>query len=313
MSMMIRNRQLLNLHVCTLCPRDCHADRISGKHGYCLTGDGYSIGAVCAHRGEEPVISGKRGICNVFFAHCNLQCIYCQNWEISRNRNTCVQHAIKLDQLLDRIEVVLGSDVNRIGFVTPSHCIAQMLAVVEGLTARGHTPVYVYNTNAYDRVETLRELEDVVDVYLPDLKYMDGRLSQEYSDCPDYPQVASSALKEMWRQKGAQLHTDDSGLATRGLVIRHLVLPGQVDNSKKVLRFIAEELSVNVHVSLMSQYYPTEAVRHHPDLGRTLLEEEYQEAVDEFHRLGFHRGWVQEFSSSTFYRPSFAQRHPFEG
>jgi putative pyruvate formate lyase activating enzyme len=264
------------------------------------------------HRGEEPVISGKRGICNVFFTRCNMQCLYCQNYDISRIRGAIVEYHLELSELTDRIEACLDAGCKAVGFVSPSHVLPQVKAIMSALKARGRNPVYVYNSNGYDRVEAVRSLEGMIDVYLPDLKYMEAYLAREYSDAPDYPEVAAKAVKEMYRQKGAEIRLDDEGLIESGLIIRHLVLPGQVENSKAVLRFIAEELSLDVYISLMAQYYPTPAVAEHPLLGRCLTPDEYEEVLEEFERQGFYRGFMQEIASAHHYRPDFHRTHPFE-
>jgi len=161
-------------------------------------------------------------------------------------------------------------------------------------------------------VMTLQRLEGLVDVYLPDMKYMEPELGSRYSGASDYPEVATAALKEMFLQKGADIDLDSDELITSGMIVRHLVLPGHVGNSKKVLRFIAEELSPDVHISLMAQYWPTPKVRSHPNLSRRITQEEYDEVLDEFDRLGFWRGWVQELESADTYRPDFSKDHPFE-
>ncbi len=300
------------LRTCVECPHECKADRASAKLGVCKSGTGFSVGSICAHRGEEPVISGPDGICNIFFTRCNVQCVYCQNWQISRTKADIAESRYDLADVIDQIERSLDSGCQAVGFVSPSHYIPQVRVIINALKARGRDPIFVYNTSGYDKAETIRSFEDSVHVYLPDLKYMDNRLAKAYSDTGDYVEHATAALKEMFRQKGANIYCDDHGRIQFGMVIRHLVLPGQVENSKAVLRWIAEELSPNVHISLMSQYHPTPAVAAHPELGRTLRAEEYQEVLDEFQRLGFHRGWVQELSSPQAYRPDFTFDHPFE-
>lgn len=297
---------------CNYCPRSCDADRSSGDLGWCQCGEGFYISSICAHRGEEPVLSGEAGICNIFFSHCNMQCVYCQNYQISDNKNDIGQTEMTLDQVLSSTESILDRGSKAVGFVSVSHFIPQIRAIMSGLKARGRTPVYVYNSNGYDKVETIESLEDEIDVYLPDLKYLDDALARKYSRAPGYVAAATGAVREMFRQKGANIDLDAEDLITRGMIIRHLVLPGQVENSKAVLRFIAEELSPNVHISLMSQYYPTPRVTDDPDLGRELYREEYDEVVAEFERLGFHRGFVQQMSSSSNYIPDFLKDHPFE-
>jgi len=297
---------------CALCPRKCGAERSAGSLGYCRTGTGIRVGAICVHRGEEPPIRGPHGIANVFFTHCNMQCVFCQNYQISRNQGPIIEHALTLDQAVQRIEAALGRGVGAVGFVSPSHCIPQMKALIAALRGRQPRPAFVMNTNAYDTVETLTSLDGLVDAYLPDLKYMDGELAGRLSDAPDYPAVAAEALREMFRQKGSRLAVADSGYIESGLIIRHLVLPGHVENSKRCLRWLADTLSTDLHLSLMAQYRPTPAVAGDPDLGRCLRPDEYQEVLDEFHRLGFYRGWTQALASPDAYHPDFALSHPFE-
>jgi putative pyruvate formate lyase activating enzyme len=300
------------LRDCVCCPRECHARRLDGEFGYCRSGADFSVGAICVHRGEEPVLGAERGICNIFFTRCNLQCRYCQNRQISRNRGEILEHHLRFEEVLACIEQVLEAGTRHVGFVSPSHCIPQMKALIGALENRRPRPVFVMNTNGYDKAEVLRSLEGRVDVYLPDLKYMDSALAARASDAADYPEIAAAALREMYRQKGAYLLLDAGGRAESGLIIRHLVLPGQVENSKRCLRFIAEELSPSVHVSLLAQYQPTPEVAGDPDLGRRLRPEEYAEVVEELERLGFYRGWTQELTSAGHYAPDFAQSHPFE-
>ena len=304
--------EISELADCALCPRECHANRIAGPLGWCRADAGFSISSICIHRGEEPAVSGRDGICNIFFTNCNLQCTYCQNWQISDNRIDHSRNKTGLGEVTGKIIEILGKGIKRVGFVSPSHYIPQMLAIIGEVEKRGYKPFWVYNSNGYDKAETLKRLEGIIDVYLPDLKYLDSTLSASYSKAADYPEVAVKALKEMFRQKGSVLHTDTEGQAESGIIVRHLVLPGEVENSRKVLQFIAGELSPRLHVSLMAQYYPTPAVACHPRLGRTVTPEEYGQVTDELERLGMHNGWVQELGSHGHYRPDFRRDHPFE-
>lgn len=305
-------KPLEELRDCAICPRACHADRESSELGYCKAGVDFAVDTIFAHRGEEPVISGKYGIANLFFEHCNMQCAYCQNFQISDNGSPIAEHQNDIISIVRQIEALLSAGISTVGFVSPSHFIPQMKVIIDVLKARGHKPVFVFNTNGYDRKETIEQLDGVIDVYLPDLKYLDDRLALAYSDTPRYTEVVTTSIREMFRQKGSSIRMDDDGSIETGLIIRHLVLPGEVENSKAVLRFIAEELSPSVHVSLMSQYYPTPRVEHHPQLGRTVTAEEYQKALNEFERLGFYRGWVQEPGSPHHYLPDFLREQPFE-
>jgi putative pyruvate formate lyase activating enzyme len=217
-----------------------------------------------------------------------------------------------LDETVAAIVRLLDEGAEVVGFVSPSHMIEQMRSIIDALHERGYRPTIVMNTSAYDKSSVIASLAGVVDVYLPDFKYMDRSLALEFSGAWDYPDVALAALREMHRQKGSNLRLNKNGTAASGLIVRHLILPGHVENSKAVLRTIAAELSPSVHLSLMSQYYPTPAVARHPWLGRTITRGEYEEVVDELARLGFHRGWVQELESQETYRPDFSKPHPFE-
>jgi putative pyruvate formate lyase activating enzyme len=296
---------------CTLCPRNCGTDRINGEAGFCKSGAGFNISSICVHKGEEPVISGKKGICNIFFSHCNLQCIFCQNHEISNNSIYNPETNIEFDKLIERICIILDRTENIVGFVSPSHNIPQMLAIIRGLHNAGKKPIIVYNTNGYDKVETLKKLDGIVDVYLPDFKYMNGQMAKEYSGADNYPETAAKSLKEMVRQKGATVMLNENGIAESGIIVRHLVLPGSVKQSIEVLQFISEEISPDLHISLMSQYFPTNQVLNHQFLNRNLTSEEYNKVVEAFHELGFYRGWVQELESHSVFRPEFLKEEPF--
>ena len=301
-----------DLSNCTICPRDCGVNRFSKKLGYCNSDASFRIAAICAHKGEEPVISGKKGICNVFFPHCNLQCVYCQNFEISGNESRNLPDPLTFDALIDKIISVLDKTENILGFVSPSHYIPQMLAIVRAVKKTGRKPTVVYNSNGYDKVQTLRSLEGVVDVYLPDFKYSDNSLARRYSKVNDYREVAAAALKEMYRQKGSALWLNERGMAESGLILRHLVLPGAVHQSIEVLRYIAREISPNLHISLMSQYYPAGRVKIDSELNRTLIQEEYNQVKSMVAELGFHRGWIQKLTSHQSYRPDFSEDLPFK-
>jgi putative pyruvate formate lyase activating enzyme len=297
---------------CTLCPRECRVNRFDGSEGFCKTDAGLSISSICVHRGEEPVISGPSGICNIFFSGCNLRCIYCQNHEISRCGSGSGNDPETLENVLDRIAAILSEGIKAVGFVSPSHVVPQVRAIITGLRSRGIYPITVYNTNGYDKAGTLQSLSGLIDVYLPDFKYISPEIASEYSDAADYPSIALKAIKEMYYQKGSILITDMDGIASNGILLRHLVLPGHADESKKVLRTIADEISTGISISLMSQYHPTKDVSTHSVLRRTLYRYEYDSVVQEMERLGFRNGWVQDMDSYANYRPDFSKKHPFE-
>jgi len=317
----IANRQaqiLLTLKLCNLCPRHCNTDR-SVKAGWCRMDDRIHISSIVLHRGEEPPISGEKGIVNVFFPSCNMECVYCQNWEIScRGTQGTVMTS---GEVCDEIIRLLPLSENNLGFVSPTHFVPQMISIVEELRQRGHNPTIIYNTNGYELASTLRTLEGIVDVWLPDFKYSDDTLAMELSGAPRYSEYALAALKEMVHQVGTTLHTDDRGIARRGIIIRHLVLPGLVENSIGVLKLIAEQLSLNLHISLMSQYYPpgrhvaenrNSQIPNRKSIHRPITRPEYETVIEAFHALGFTRGWLQEYESHQNYRPDFSEEHPFE-
>lgn len=316
---------------CNLCPRQCNVDR-SKTPGWCKLDDRIHISSIVIHRGEEPPISGEKGIVNVFFPSCNMQCIYCQNRDISCRVTQGT--VMSRDEVCDVIIDLLPLSENNLGFVSPTHCVLQMISIVEELGKRGHNPTIIYNTNGYDLPETIRSLEGMVDVWLPDFKYSDDSLAQELSQAPGYSQYALSALKAMVHQTGTTLQTDDRGIVRRGIIIRHLVLPGSIDNSIGVLKLIAENISPNLHISLMSQYYPPDKITDNrkskieylqaetsnrkskiadrKSLHRTITRGEYEAVLESFHALGFSRGWLQDFESHLSYRPDFSRDNPFE-
>lgn len=304
---------LEQLRNCRICPRNCGADRFSPKLGYCKSDASFYISSICIHRGEEPSISGPHGICNIFFGHCNMQCVYCQNHQISINRFPDAAVRMDLREVLRQILYCLNAGCHGVGFVSPSHFVPQVKIIVEALRRMNVQAVTVYNTNGYDKVETIRELEPYIDVYLPDFKYAEAELARRYSDAENYPEVALAALKEMYYQRGSTLLLDENDeVAVRGILVRHLVLPGHVRNSIEVLRLIAWEISPSLSISLMSQYHPTPYVPASSPINRTLYEEEYRQVVEEFYRLGFRNGWIQDMDSYDNYRPDFRKKHPFE-
>ncbi len=300
------------LRACNICPRKCNADRFSNNKGYCKAGVEFSISSICLHRGEEPVISGSKGICNVFFTNCNLQCVFCQNWQISDNTIDHSREHLELEDVLLQITRILDTGIGILGFVSPGHYIPQMKIIVNALGNLAYHPTIVYNSNGYDDVEQLKRLEGMVDVYLPDFKYMDTGISKQYSDAIDYPGIALKAHKEMFRQMGSSFNLDNAGYAMRGMLIRHLALPGHTDNSIKVLETIAEELSTNLHISLMSQYFPSHRAGEYANLKQTVDVNEYYKVVKRMQELGFSKGFIQEMESSGNYRPDFELEHPFE-
>jgi len=260
--------------------------------------------------GEEPPISGDSGICNVFFSHCNLQCVYCQNHQISNNEIEI--ESVSLEKVIEQITKILNTGVRSLGFVSPSHQIPQMTRIIDAIRAKGYNPIIVYNTNSYDTVETIALLESYVDVYLADFKYADNSLGEELSGIKKYADFATLAIREMITQKGTSLLLDDQGIALKGVIIRHLVLPGHPENSIEVLNRLADMSDSKITLSLMSQYYPAYKAMEFPALNRSLQQKEYQRIVDYLDCLGFKNGWIQELESQDTYQPDFNNEHPFE-
>ncbi|MDR0713071.1 MAG: radical SAM protein [Bacteroidales bacterium] len=295
---------------CRVCPHECGIDRRRRPSGFCGGKDTCRVAAICRHAGEEPAVSGEKGVCNVFFAHCNMRCVYCQNHEISRPYAAAREMSVA--EIAAEILRLLPSCENRVGFVSPSHYVPHVIEIVDRVREAGVNPVFIYNSNGYDRPEMLRLLEGRIDVYLPDFKYSDAVLAQQLSGVNHYPQAALKAIGEMYRQKGAPLWLDENGLAESGLIIRHLVLPGWVEQSVNVLRTIAEELSVKLHLSLMSQYYPPFEIPAFPSLNRSLRADEYDKVLESFFELGFSEGWMQSPDSTHCHHPHFTGDEPFE-
>jgi putative pyruvate formate lyase activating enzyme len=297
------------LAACDICPHRCGVDRLAGRVGRCGVGELARIASACDHHGEEPVISGTRGSGTVFTAGCNLRCVYCQNHQISQGdlarhpeRDAAALAATFLD--------LQARGCHNLNWVSPTHVVPQLVA---GLAAaEGFRLPIVYNSNGYDAVDVLRVLDGIVDIYLPDLKYGDDGPAARYSEAPRYPDIALAAIGEMYRQSG-DLALDDQGIAVRGVIVRHLVLPGNLANTRLALRRLAEEVSPTITVSLMAQYYPTHHAARHAALARTITAEEYDDALDAFAEAGLESGWSQEPPAQETYRPNFdADGHPFE-
>lgn len=293
------------MSVCNICPRKCNIDR-SVARGYCGESDVIRVARIAPHYFEEPPISGTRGSGTVFFSGCSLRCVFCQNRDISRHGG--VGREMSEDELYSAILALQDSGVHNINLVTPTHFLHKLIPLLTRLKESGdlHIPV-VYNSSGYERVETLRQLEGLIDVYLPDFKYASSELAQKYSSAPDYTETALSALREMYRQVGAYRYSSDGTLLERGLVVRHLVLPSHREDSIAALELIASALPVeNLLLSLMSQYTPDFAMdTPFKELHRRVTTFEYGSVVDAAERLGFD-GFIQEkTSANTSFTPDF--------
>jgi putative pyruvate formate lyase activating enzyme len=263
------------LSPCRVCPRHCKVDRLSDEKGICQTGVKAVVSSYAPHFGEESPLVGSGGSGTIFFTHCNLLCIFCQNYEISH-----LGQGIETDpgQLAAMMVSLQRQGCHNINFVTPSHVVPQILVALPKAIEKGLTVPLVYNSSGYDSLETLKLLEGIVDIYMPDFKFWDKDLAKRYAKAPDYPEVAQKAILEMYRQVG-DLVMDDEGVAVKGLLVRHLVMPGSLEETREILRFLAREVSVDTYVNVMDQYRPCGEACHCPPIDRTLTGGEYQQAL----------------------------------
>jgi putative pyruvate formate lyase activating enzyme len=275
---------------CSLCPRKCGAKRNRGQKGLCKTADRIFIASGNVHTGEEPPISGECGSGTVFLSNCTLSCVFCQNYPISQFGNG---KEFSLEELADLTLKLQDRGVHNINFVTPTHYSAHIANAVYKARGKGLEIPVLWNTSGYENIEVLKLLEGIVDIYLPDVKYSDNDLAFKYSGVKNYVESNRAALKEMKRQAG-DLKIDDKGIAKKGIIIRHLVLPGNLENTKNCLAFIAKELSKETFVSLMAQYHGAYKFADFPELQRGLTGEEYSKALSYLEEFGLENGWQQE-------------------
>ncbi len=282
---------LASLKACRLCPRRCGVDRTAGGRGVCRMAARPVVASWNVHPWEEPPISGTRGSGTIFFSGCTGQCCFCQNYPISQYR---YGNEVSCERLGEMMLELQRRGCHNINFVTPTHFAAQILAATDYAAARGLRIPLVYNTSGYETVETLRLLEGVIDIWLPDAKYDDDAVARRLSGFKDYVAHNRAALREIFRQVGDELILDEAGIARRGMIIRHLVLPDGLAGTAGVLRWIATELSPRVHISLMDQYFPAYQAVNDPVLGRKITPEEYDAALEAFEAAGLERGWLQD-------------------
>lgn len=276
---------------CTLCPRECKIDRETGQIGFCGVSSGKILAARAAlHLWEEPCISGKEGSGTVFFSGCTLRCVYCQNYDIAR---AAAGKEITKERLSEIFLELQEQGANNINLVTPTHYTTEIIWAVRRARAQGLKLPIVYNCSGYEKVNTLRQLEGIVDIYLTDFKYMDVESAAKYSKAPDYPEVAKAALEEMVRQIKEAVF-DQRGIMQKGVIVRHLLLPGYLKNAKAVVKYVYEHYHDTVYLSLMNQYTPLAQVEAYPELNRRVTEAEYEELVDYAIELGVELGFIQE-------------------
>jgi putative pyruvate formate lyase activating enzyme len=273
------------LTCCTLCPRTCRVNRLAGELGVCRTRRQAKVSSFAPHFGEEDPLVGRGGSGTIFFTHCNLLCVFCQNYDISHLGEGCEISSEGLAAIMIRLQ---AQGVHNINFVTPSHVVAQILeALPLAIEAGLHVPL-VYNSGGYDSVETLELLDGIIDIYMPDLKFADSEVARRYCDAPDYPERAQAVLKEMHRQVG-DLVVNEQGIAERGLLVRHLVMPEAKAGTYELMKFLAEEVSQNTYVNIMNQYRPCGDVAQFPELSRALTSAEFQHALNDAQAAGIIR------------------------
>ena len=274
------------LAACSVCPRCCGTDRLSDRKGFCKTGRYAIVSSYFAHRGEEDCLRGRRGSGTIFFSNCNLGCVFCQNYEISQMGEGA---ACSADQIADMMMRLQKDGCHNINFVTPEHVVPQMMEALVIAAERGLRLPIVYNTSAYDSAESLRLLDGVIDIYMPDFKFWDEALSLNYLRAENYPESARYALKEMHRQVGA-LRFDENGIALRGVLVRHLLMPGCIEDTKAIMQFLAE-VSPDTYINLLTQYHPSNMVSAatFPEINRRVTLDEYNTALDYAKQVGLHR------------------------
>ncbi len=283
---------LEELEKCEVCPHKCKINRKNNKIGRCKASDKVKIALYSTHDFEEPCISGKKGSGTVFFSNCNLNCVYCQNYEISQQGKG---KEISIEELANIFLEQQNKNVENINLVTPTSYVPQIIETIKIAKERGLKIPIVYNTNGYENIETIKKLEGYIDIYLPDLKYAENKLGKRYSKIEDYFEIATKAIKEMENQIGSPKFNDE-GIMQRGVLVRHLVLPNNIENSKKVLKWMKDNLKEDTYVSIMAQYFPTFKAKteEYKELNRKLNLKEWEEIEDYIYELNFKNGFMQE-------------------
>lgn len=281
------------LENCMLCPHKCGINRIDGNKGRCKCDDKLKIALASLHMFEEPCISGTNGSGTVFFSNCNLNCVYCQNYEISqlgKGKEISIEHLAEI--FLNQQE----KKAHNINLVTPTMYVYQIIEAIKIAKSKGLNIPIIYNSNGYENIETIKLLNGYIDVYLPDLKYYSNEMSKKYSKIDNYFETATRAIKEMYNQVG-KAKFDENGLIKRGVIIRHLVLPNHIQNSKNILKWISENMPSDVYVSVMSQYFPTYKSKNDDLINRKLTKKEYKEVFNYLYSLDLENGYIQELGS----------------
>jgi putative pyruvate formate lyase activating enzyme len=281
---------LKRLECCQICPRRCKINRLENKPGFCRIGRNPRVYSYLAHHGEEPPISGSSGSGAIFFSGCNMACGYCQNFKFSQSNTGREVEAKDLAGFMLELQALGCHNIN---LVTPTHILPQILEALIIAIEKGLKLPLVYNTSGYDSLETLKLLEGIIDIYLPDMRYAANKPALKYSKAPDYPEVNRTAIKEMYQQVGIA-HFDENDIMIKGMIIRHLVLPEGVAGTEEIMKFISQEISPESYISLMSQYMPYHKATDFKELSRRLTIQEYEAAVSLMQKHGLYNGWIQE-------------------
>lgn len=281
---------LENLRRCELCPHNCKVNRLNGEIGRCKCKDKVKIALASVHYYEEPCISGENGSGTIFFSGCNLNCKFCQNYEISQLGKGI---EITIEELSDIFIKQQNKGVNNINLVTPTMYVYQIIEAIKRARKKGLDIPIIYNSNGYENIETIKKLNGYIDVYLPDLKYYDDEIAYKYSGINNYFENAKSAILEMQKQVGGP-KLNENGIIQKGLIIRHLVLPNNIENSEKILRWIKSNINEEVYISIMAQYFPSYKAKQMNDINRKLSEEEYAKIEDLVYELDIKNGYMQE-------------------
>ena len=275
---------------CNVCPHKCKVNRLEGKSGRCKCNDKIKIALVSTHMYEEPCISGTNGSGTIFFSNCNLSCKFCQNYEISQLGKG---HEITIEELASIMVKQQEAGVHNINLVTPTMYVYQIIEAIKIARKNGLNIPIIYNSNGYENVETIKALKGYIDVYLPDLKYYSNEIAVKYSKAPNYFEIASKAILEMISQVGEPIF-DEDGMIKKGVMIRHLVLPNHIQNSKNVLKWIKENIPEEIYIDVMAQYFPTYKAKEDELINRKLTKREYKEIENYFYLLDFKNGYMQE-------------------
>jgi len=297
---------------CTICPHNCRVNRVKGKKGFCRAGYRPVISSAMPHHGEEPPISGNRGSGTIFFSHCNMKCVYCQNYQISQELEGAEYSISGLTEIMLDLQ---NAGCHNINFVSPTIWIPQIMKALHIAREKGLSIPTVFNTGGYDRPETIKMLDGLMDIYMPDMRYSDNKMAKKYSFVEEYVRYNRLSVKEMYRQVGG-LKLTKEGVARKGLLIRLLVLPENIGGIKNTLDFIKSELSTDVYLSIMAQYHPVYKASKYPELNRRITAKEYLDIVRYAEKKGFNYGWTQDFilsnSEEDLFMPDFKDKKVFK-